>query len=226
MVFPQPGGPHSIIDGISSASSKVLKRLLLPNTLDCPTYSAKVLGRILSASGINWLFFDFWALFFPDTGEFKLWQEPDSFVAEDTPLLIAVPLCSSDLKPFVASFDFRLLKGLFPFDFPAKFEELLEKLLFKALDGGLVINTVLAFVPGLFPKIPVDLSNKEAVAVGEVESYRILVAASSPVDEFEGPFVFRHLFTCSFTKEVGKERPQTGQSTRLVCDMIIHVNCA
>lgn len=30
--LPQPGGPQKIIEGISLASSKVLKRLLFPNT--------------------------------------------------------------------------------------------------------------------------------------------------------------------------------------------------
>ena len=53
LTFPQPGGPQKIIDGTSSACSRVLNKLFLPSTLDCPTYSSRVFGRIRSARGLK-----------------------------------------------------------------------------------------------------------------------------------------------------------------------------
>lgn len=216
ITFPQPGGPQSIIEGISSASSRVLSRLFSPSTFDCPTYSAKVFGRILSASGRNWLFFDFWPSFFPEEDEVELWPEMELLVPEGRPGLFSV-LLGSDLELFGASFCFNLLEGGFASEFPAKFEKLLDKLLFRVPVAGLVINELLTFLSLLLPKKPDDLCNKLPFPKGGlfIQSGRLFVPGGVHRFSFggEASFAFRHLFTCSFTEEAEKKLPQIGQST-------------
>ena len=227
ITFPQPGGPQSIIEGISSASSRVLSRLFSPSTFDCPTYSAKVFGRILSASGRNWLFFDFWPSFFPEEDEVELWPEMELLVPEGRPGLFSV-LLGSDLELFGASFCFNLLEGGFASEFPAKFEKLLDKLLFRVPVAGLVINELLTFLSLLLPKKPDDLCNKLPFPKGGlfIQSGRLFVPGGVHRFSFggEASFAFRHLFTCSFTEEAEKKLPQIGQSTWLACDIANHTN--
>jgi len=138
---------------------------------------------------------------------------------------VSVVLAFGDLELFVVSFGFSLLNGGLLFDFPAKFEELMGKLLFREVEGGLVIFKLFPFALCLLPKMPVDFSVELAGPVGELLeelASLIFVRASSRVGE--PSFAFKHLFTCSFTEEAGNDRPQIGQSTRLVCDIPNSIN--
>lgn len=93
--------------------------------------------------------------------------------------------------------DFSLLNGGLLLDFPAKFEELLDKLLFRGPEGGLVDKQV---VPSVFLKIPVDLSDKLPLAKGDLlTDSRPFSPTFSPVVD-EDSFAFKHLFKCSFTE--------------------------
>ena len=51
VVLPQPGGPHSRIDGRESSSSSSRKGPRVPSRSSCPTTSARVRGRMRSAKG-------------------------------------------------------------------------------------------------------------------------------------------------------------------------------
>lgn len=85
-------------------------------------------------------------------------------------------------------------------DFPAKFEELLDKLLFRGPEGGLVDKQVVPVIPSVFLKIPVDLSDKLPLAKGDLlTDSRPFGPTFSPVVD-EDSFAFKHLFTCSFTE--------------------------
>src|SRR5438045_6540738 len=53
VVFPVPGGPHRIIDGIFPCSMAVLRILPRPARCSCPTRSSRVRGRIRSARGAD-----------------------------------------------------------------------------------------------------------------------------------------------------------------------------
>ena len=215
--FPQPGGPQKIMDGISLASSKVLKRLLFPSTWDWPTYSDKVLGRILSARGVNWLAFDFCAFLLSllfVSGKYEL------ECRLDTGPLWSVFLFSGDLEVAGVSCVFSFFKGGFEIDFPAKFEELLFKMVKALVVWGLPAKPAFPFDALLLLKVLEDVSGKQASLVGDL--------FPEPISGFWPPadvarlgwVVFKHLFTCSFTKTAENERPQIGQSTRFVaCDI-------
>src|SRR5512145_2101716 len=51
VVFPEPGGPQKMRDGKGRAASTDERNFPSPRISSCPTNSASVVGRILSASG-------------------------------------------------------------------------------------------------------------------------------------------------------------------------------
>jgi hypothetical protein len=51
VVFPTPGGPHNIIEGIIPESNARRKDASTDKICSCPMYSSKVFGRIRSARG-------------------------------------------------------------------------------------------------------------------------------------------------------------------------------
>ena len=51
LVFPQPGGPHRIMEGIFPVWSRDLQNPSRPHTSSCPKYSSSFEGRIDSARG-------------------------------------------------------------------------------------------------------------------------------------------------------------------------------
>ena len=55
VVFPVPGGPYKIMDGILPYSIAIRRILLLPVKCICPTNSSRDEGRIRSASGVEFI---------------------------------------------------------------------------------------------------------------------------------------------------------------------------
>src|SRR5512145_1669831 len=51
VVFPEPGGPQKMRDGKGRAASTDERNFPSPRISSCPTNPARVVGRILSASG-------------------------------------------------------------------------------------------------------------------------------------------------------------------------------
>ena len=201
------------MDGISSASSKVLKRLLFPTAWVWPTYSANVLGRILSANGVNWLLFDFCPLlcsmpfFWPRDGELECWRERSSSVTL---------FCVS--WPFWCNFN--LFEEESVLAFPAK----LEELLFKAFVGGLVLPNQLLEAFSFFDFLTVDPSGDLVFPLRRLFANMPFSCCPLPPLLCNSiSWLFRHLFACSFTNEAENERPQTGQSILPVCNILQNI---